>query len=580
MVATAPTKFVNVPSNSRASVAPDLAYFRQRYPQTVANFGTLPRREQWLGRIWETEARWREDVETRGGKHTFEEAVVSGAPPQGRVAEAEFDVIYAGGAAAVLHAAALACGHKRRVLVIGGAGADEAATGGVWNLSDEELKGLEGAGLFTRAEVEAAILNRYRGGFVKFHDASSRVKAEPLWVSGSMDVALDGERLIALAVERLRRRGSKGCAVMEDLRFVRAYVEPTRVTIETEGRAGVRRLFAARLFADASGADSLVARQLNGGCVSLHVRPSVGTVARGFARGEAPDVADFGAGEILVSTEDASAHRQLLWEAFAGAAARGDYTTRLFFYDTPDSPADKSLLALFERYFESLPAYKRRGAGWRVERPLFGYASVARGGWRSRRRVSSERVMVVGEAAGAGAFAARGVGGHACELRRVARLTNEALASGAADADTLAEICEGGAAHVARAVGLAEFMRPTARGASNSVNETLNALMAALAGLDERVRREVFQGRMSTGALRRLFARTARLYPRIFARVREHFGARGTLWWLAGVAEAMWSERRSRADSSNADSLETDSRSADSFDADSSGVALAGEVED
>jgi lycopene cyclase CruA len=362
-----------------------------------------------------------------------------------------------------------------------------------------------------------------------------------------MDVVVDGERLLALAAERLRRQGSKGCAVMETQRFVRAYVEPSRVTVETEGAAGVRRLFAARLFVDASGSDSPVARQLNGGRVESHVRPAVGTVARGFARGEGRDTADFRTGEILVSMEDASAHRQLLWEGLAGAPTRGDYTTRLFFYDTTDSPADKSLLALFERYFESLPAYKRRGAGWRVERPLFGYAAGAREGC-GRRRAVCERVMLVGDDAGvdAGGFTPRGVGAHVGDLRRVARLTDRALAAGAADADTLAEICEGGAARVARAVGLAEFMRPVARGAPHSVNETLNALMAALGGLDERVRREVFQGRMSTGALRRLFARTARLYPRIFARVREHFGARGTLCWLAGVAEAVWSERRGR----------------------------------
>jgi lycopene cyclase CruA len=548
MVATVPTKSAQAFSISRTGDTPDLAYFRRRYPETVANFGTLPRREEWLRRIWDTETHWRAAWETRGGQAPSEEVVVSSAPPDGRVAEAEFDVIYAGGAAAMLHAAALACGHNRRVLVVG-ACADEGTTGGSWNLSEEELKELEGAGLFSRAEIEAAVLNRYRGGFVKFHDATSRVKAEPLWVSGSMDVAMDGERLLALAAERLKRRGPKGCAVLDGLCFVRAYVEPSRVTVETEGPAGMRRLFAARLFVDASGADSPLTRQLNGGRIESRVRPAVGTIARGFVRGVGHDAADFETGEMLVSTEDASAHRQLLWEGLAGSAARGDYTTRLFFYDTTDSPADKSLLALFERYFESLPTYKRKGAGWRVERPLFGYATVPREGWRSRRRVACERVMLVGDAAGvgAGAFATRGVGAHAGDLRRVARMTHQALAADASDADTLAEICEGGAARVARAVGLAEFMRPAAGGAPHSVNETLNALMAALGGLDERVRREVFQGRMSTGALRRLFARTARLYPRIFARVREHFGARGTLWWLAGVAEAVWSERRGRS---------------------------------
>src|SRR5688572_7420195 len=548
MVATAPTKSLPSPFGARAArgaeAAPDLAHFRRRYPETVASLGALPQREAWLRRIWSLESSWRAEWETSGGAHAAREAVVRAAPP--REPEGEFDVIYAGGAAAVLHAAALACAHGRRVLVLGGARAS-GETGGVWNLSEDELKELEGAGLFTREEVEAAVLNRHRGGFVKFHDAASRVKAGPLWVSGALDVAVDGERLTALAAGRLSRLGSKGCAVMRELRFVRAYVEPRRVTVETEGPGGARRFFAAKLFADASGADSPVARQLNP-CAASRVRPTVGTVARGFARGEAPDEADFRSAEILVSTEDASAHRQLLWEAFAGAPARGDYTTRLFFYDTTDSPADKSLLALFERYFESLPAYKRRGAGWRVERPVFDYAHAPReGGWRSRRRAASERVMLLGGAAGDDAgvapAASRGAAAAARGLRRVARLTDAALASGATDADTLSAVCDGGAARVARALGLAEFMRPAAGGAPHAVNETLNALAAAMGGLDERERREVFRGQVSAGALRRLLARTARLYPRIFARVREHFGARGALGWAAGLAEAAWKDR-------------------------------------
>ncbi|HEX7314513.1 MAG TPA: hypothetical protein VF297_11360 [Pyrinomonadaceae bacterium] len=546
MVATAPTKSVPKLANARAALAPDLAHFRRRYPETVASFGALPEREGWLRRIWELETEWRSDWETRGGAYAEQEAVVFGPTPAGREVEGEFDVIYAGGASALLHAAALACGHGRRALVIGGARA-EGEAGGVWNLSEDELKELESASLFTREEVEGAVLNRYRGGFVRFHDAASRVKAGPLWVTGAMDVAVDGERLTALAAGRLARLASKGSGVMKELRFVRAYVEPSRVTVETEGPGGARRFFAARLFVDASGADSPVARQLNGGRgAAARVRPSVGTVARGFVRGEGRDEADFRAGEILVSTEDASAHRQLLWEGFAGAPARGDYATRLFFHDTTDSPADKSLLSLFERYFESLPTYKRAGAGWRVARPVFGYAHAPREGWRTRRRVACDRVLLVGDA-GLGAVAfAPGARADVGELRRVARETEAALSTGALDAGALSKVCDGGSARVAAALGLAEFMRPAATGAPHAVNETLNALTAALGELEEGERREVFRGRMTTGALRRLLARTARLYPRIFARVREHFGARGTLCWLAGLAEAAWKERGRR----------------------------------
>ncbi|HEV3470982.1 MAG TPA: hypothetical protein VG148_16785 [Pyrinomonadaceae bacterium] len=541
--ATAPSEAASAPRPGRTS--PDLAYFRRHYPETVANLGTLPRREEWLRGVWELDERWREGRETHAGAARAEEVVVRGAPPAGARAEAEFDVIYAGGGVGLLHAAALACRFGRRALVLG-----EAAPGrgeGQWNVSEDELRELEGAGVFTREELERAVVNRGRGGFVKFHDAASRVKAEPLWVGGVLDVALDAERLLATAAARLR--AAAGCAHLPGLRFVRAYVERARVTVEAAGPGGARRFFGARLFVDAAGGDSPVARQLAGGRPPSHVCPTVGTVARGFVRGAGRDEVDFAAGDILATTEDASQHRQLVWEGFAGAAGRDQYTTRLFFYDAVASPADQSLLALFERYFETLPAFKRRGAHWRVERPLFDYVPAAGRAGRGRRRGArggEDRVMSLGAAAAAGPLAPRGFGAHARNLRRLAHLTELALAADMLDAPALAEVCAAGPG-AAQAAGLAEFLRPAPQSEPSSVNETLNALMAALHRLDDGVRRELFQGRLSFGALRRLFGHTAVLYPRIFTRVREHLGARGAFWWLADIAEAVWSERRGRS---------------------------------
>jgi lycopene cyclase CruA len=549
MIATAPTKTAttnnNAPGTRPAAKrdhahAPDLGYFRRRYPETVASLGALARREEWLRRIWEQDERWLKASETRGGRHAEEEVVVRGAPPAGGAREGEFDVIYAGGATALLHAAVLASRYGRRVLLLGGGAGARRATAG-WSVSDEELTEFERAGLFTREEVERAVVNRCRGGLVKFHDAGSRVKAEPLWVRGVFDVAIEAERLLALAAEKVR--AARGCALVEGARFVRAYVEPSGVTVEAEGPNGARRFFRARLFVEAGGADSPVARQLGGGRAATHVCPTVGTVARGFVKGEGRDSVDFGVNEILVSTEDAGDHRQLLWGGCPGDAARGEYATCLFFYDAVDSPADKSLLSLFERYFESLPAYKRRGAQWRVERPLFGHApGAARRGWRAK-AAADDRVLSLGGAASPSSpLALRGFGAHVRGLHRLTHLTELALAADLLDAAALEEItsCE----PRARASGLAEFMRPAPKGAPSSVNETLNAVMAALGGLDERVRRELFQDRLSFAALRKLLGRTARLYPRIFARVRERFGARGTLVWLAELAGAAWSERR------------------------------------
>lgn len=522
--------------------APDLSDFRRRYPLTVANFGALANREAWLGRIWELDARWQHAMEG-DDRSAPEEAIVRGALPAGLTVEAEFEIIYAGGALGLLHAATMACRYGRRVMVF-----DQQVVGQTnsdWNISDEDLREFEHAGLFTREEIEATVVNRYRSGFVKFHDAASRVKTPPLWIDGVLDVAVAADKLLALATVKIRASQTQS-AVTDGLRFVRCYAQPARVIVELEeARTGKRRLFAARLFVDAMGVDSPVARQLNDGQMMTHVCPTVGTVARGFVRGEEPDRVDFSVGEILVSNEDARDHRQLIWEGFAGSSQRDEYATYLFFYDAVGSPADKSLLALFEHYFEALPRYKRTGAQWRVTKPVFGFLpSSNHRGRANRKRTADARILLIAESADRSSpLAFNGFGSHARNLKRLTHLTDLALEADLLDASSLAEISmvEPG---VAQAASLVEFLRPTPKSAPSAVNETLNAVMAALHNLDERVRRELFQDRLTLAAFKNLLSHTARLYPRIFQRMREHLGARGTFWWLANVAEAAFSERR------------------------------------
>jgi lycopene cyclase CruA len=535
-MAVAPTKY----SDARGD-APDLSHFRRNYPLTVASFGALPDREAWLRRVWQADARWRALAEGQTG-----EAVTRSAPSPNLQAEADFDVIYAGGALALLHAALLGCRHNRRALVLHAP--EDEGRGRDRRVADEDLREFERAGLLTKDEIEAAVVRRYRTGYVKFHDAASRVKTPPLWVSGVSDVSVDAGKLAEAAAKKLRARA--GCVVVEGARFLRAYVERDRVSVEAEGLGGARRLFAARLFVDASGADSAVARQLNGGRAATHVRPSVGTVARGFARGGGAQSVDFGVGEMLVSTEDASAHRQLLWEGYGGDERAGEFSTRLFFYDSLDSAADKSLLALFEQYFEKLPRYKRAGAHFRVVRPLFGHAAGSRPAANRRARragVATDRVLVACDAADrANPLAVSGFGAQLRSLGESAQLVELALAADLLDERSLAEIGARHAPRSAQAAGLAEFLRPVAQADPSNVNETLNAVMAALHDLDERVRRELFRDSLSFAALKSLLARTLKLYPRLLQRVREHLGARGTLWWLAHAGEAAFAERRAR----------------------------------
>jgi hypothetical protein len=150
--------------------------------------------------------------------------------------------------------------------------------------------------------------------------------------------------------------------------------------------------------------------------------------------------------------------------------------------------------------------------------------------------------MLIGDATGL-MSPLNGFGAHVRALESQTHLTELALKADLLDASSLSEI-NARSPRVAEMTSFAEFLRPTPKSAPANVNETLNAVMAALHSLDEHVRHELFQDRMSFGALKRLLSRTAKLYPRIFQRVREHLGARGTFWWLANTAAAAFSERR------------------------------------
>ncbi|HKR01688.1 MAG TPA: hypothetical protein VJT09_13495, partial [Pyrinomonadaceae bacterium] len=331
-----------LPKPGKPRPAPDLSEYRKLYPLTVASFGSLGNREAWLDRIWQLDARWHSGLERSRSAH---EVIVRGAPPAGLAVEGEFEIIYAGGVLGLLHGAVMSRCYGRRVLVFDAG--EVGQTQADWNVSEEDLGALERSGLFTRDEVEAAVVNRYRSGFVKFHDKGSRVKTPPLWVDGVLNVAIEPDLLLRQAEAKLKKSETDS-AVLSNHRFVRCYVQPERVTVEVEDvRTRRRSLFAARLFVDASDANSPVSRQLDEGRALTHVCPIVGTVSRGLTRGAEPDQVDFSVGEILVSNEDASDHRQLIWEGFAGSPARDEYTTYLFFYDAVDSPADKSLLSLF-----------------------------------------------------------------------------------------------------------------------------------------------------------------------------------------------------------------------------------------
>jgi lycopene cyclase CruA len=245
---------------SRIDGTPDLSHYRRHYPLTVANFGALAEREAWLRRIWDLDARWQHTLNDNG-HGGGPEVIVRGAPPAGLPIEADFEIVYAGGVLGLLHAAIMACKYGRRVMVF------DAHTVGKthrdWNISGEELRDFERAGLFTQKEIEDAVVNRYRSGFVKFHDAASRVKTPALYMEGVLDVAIAADELLALASTKMRQSGT-GSVLIDDQRFVRCYVQADRIVVELDdGLSGQPRLYSARLFIDATGANSPLSNQLN-----------------------------------------------------------------------------------------------------------------------------------------------------------------------------------------------------------------------------------------------------------------------------------------------------------------------------
>lgn len=517
----------------------DLAEIRRRSPLLVENLANLPNREAHLKRIFEIEQRWNS---FRENPEKFDEVVFFDSVPKDfSKPDGEFEIIYAGGTLGLLHASVMALKHNRNVLVF------DAHTVGKthrdWNISDEELREFVRAGIFTPEEIEAAIVNRYKTGFVKFYDANSPIKTPPLFMENVLDVALEADKLLEIAAKKLKKTQSK---IINNLRFVRVFVNKENVLVECEdAKTGRRKFYQAKLFVDATGTNSPVSRQLNSGKSITHVCPTVGTVAKGFKRGADEREVDFSIGEILVSTEDVTDDRQLIWEGFAGNPRKDEYTTYLFFYDSVESKADKSILRLFEEYFEKLPDYKAKNGAWKVVKPVYGYIpSVHHHGWNNQKQTATKRVLLVGDAAGLSSpLTFCGFGSHVRNLRKLTDSTEKALRENLFDEENLSRI-NAYEPRVAQMSSLAEFMRPVPQSKPSVVNETMNAVMSALSSLDREISREMFQDRISFASFKKVLIKTARIHPKVFKKMFDHLGIKGAFWWIANIAEAALAERR------------------------------------
>jgi lycopene cyclase CruA len=408
------------------------------YPLTVKYFQKMPKGEYDLNRAYWWEQRWRESTrnpqqpkqvvflkeegaatdfvadvadvikvghQESGSKKGEEGAATdfvadvikvghqeSGSKSVSDGGDVFYDLIYIGGALGVIHAAVMArLGY--RVLLL-----ERMPFGRMnreWNISRDEIQSLIDLGLFAAAEVETLICREYKDGYNKFFDANNPPVAQApiLHTPKVLNVALDGEKLLYLAGEKLTAAGGK---IWDETEFVRADVAAEKVTVRCcHLPTKDDRTVSGRLLVDAMGSASPIAWQLNGGRAFDSVCPTVGCVIDG---GFEPGVWDSEYGDVLYSHGDISRGRQLIWELFP--AAGEELTVYLFHYHQvhPENPG--SLLELYEDFFTILPEYRRCDLDRLVwKKPTFGYIPGHFSTDSRDRTVAFDRLIAIGDAA-------------------------------------------------------------------------------------------------------------------------------------------------------------------------------------
>ncbi len=481
----------------------------------------------WLERLIEL------DVNRQRLLAAPEPLIAYGPPSETRPAIADaFDIIIAGGCFGLIIGATLATRYGWRALVF-----DRHQVGKThrdWNISRGEIQRLAEAGLFTEAEVEACIVAEYDRGFVQFHAERCVIDAGRLWLDDVLALAVSSDQLLAQCRHKLLRDGRSQCLDQATLRRVQA--EESGVTVEVT-RAGRERLrFRGRLFIDTMGTLSPIARQLNPRETVSYLCPTVGTIATGFAAGSAADEVDARVGEILVTTEHAQDGRQLLWEGFAGRD--NEFTTYLFHYAPVAAIERLSLLALFETYFETLPSYKRPGAGFAFQRPVFGYIpGLHHVGLGPQKRTATHRVLLLGDAASLNSpLTFCGFGSLVRNLRRITHLIDLALKGNHLDEASLRLInaYEPGVAIMA---AFTRYMVADEGEDAKAVNELLNIVLEALHRLPPSARTGLFQDCMEWSDFVKLMLQMQKLHPNIWEAVPRKLGTVYASAWLLNFIE-------------------------------------------
>lgn len=497
-------------------------------------FSELEDGDRHLKRVIELDRYW-ENIQEKSPN----EVVFPGSElPDGMTVNGECDIFYVGGTLGLLHAAVMAERYGYRIMLI-----DRHVSGKStrdWNISRSELDKLEETGVFSAKEIESFIVRKYRTGWVEFNVEERRRKK--LYMDDVLDCAVDTDRLLGAAKQKILAKD--GCTVADRSTFRRCYQFPDHIVIEFKGADGETLFFKANVLVDVMGILSPIAMQLNNGRPQTHVCPTVGTVASGFRD------ADYDVGEILASTENAEtsagSSRQLIWEGFPGSGK--EYITYLFFYDAIDSDNDKSLLGLFETYFQKLPDYKALSNDFHIHRPVFGIIpAYSHRGFTREREIADDHILLFGDAASLGSpLTFCGFGSMVRNLPHLTEALDKALASGSllrADLEKISAY----EPNVASMANLMKYMCYDARtDAPDFVNELMNEVMIVLDGLPQRYRQTMFRDEMRLDDFVTVLLKVAWRYPKVLKATYDKLGVGGSVSFISNLAGWALSAAKSR----------------------------------
>lgn len=489
------------------------------HPQTYAAFAAMDALDH-LERIARLDAAW---ASIRAG-----DALAAGPPLQtsgSDVGAPNYDLIYAGGGLGLIHAAVMAKVYRRRVLLF-----DRGEVGSAhreWNISRDELAALVEVGFCSWDDLAPVIMREYADGIVRFANAAGDPAV--LHLPRVLNVALDAGGLLRLARRVLEDHGG---VVLDRRQFCGVRVHPTlpRVAVTCADAQGRHETHHAALLLDAMGSTSPLALQRFAGQRPFAgVCPTVGTVAAGFASGDAPDEHSATLGDILVTVDGAQGSRQYMWEGFPGRD--DDLTVYLFYYEALGrrAPGDApGLLDLFEDYFVQLPGYKRPGPHFRHQKPVYGYipARHALNGATPLLR----GVLPVGDAAAQQSpLTFCGFGSHVRNLDRTTTLLHDALRDDQTAPHQLAHV---GAyqSNVALNWVFSRFMEPWQRG--DDVNRLQHDFLCVLERLGEPLATRYFRDQMRWSDYHRMVLGMFAQRPTIVFDAWQVLGPRGIVRWV------------------------------------------------